>query len=101
MVNLALPVGGEGAETAELLFTLSEGRTQALRYKRQLKRLLDDDPDCRGKYEFVEYKEEKLNFSEMLIRKLRTCKEEEERRERNRGDQTLITVPDRVFRRRR
>ena len=61
----------------------------------------DDDPDCRGKYEFVEYKEEKLNFSEMLIRKLRTCKEEEERRERNRGDQTLITVPDRVFRRRR
>ena len=61
----------------------------------------DDDPACRGKYEFVEYKEERLNFSEMLIRKLRTCKEEEERRERNRGDQTLITVPDRVVRRRR
>ena len=40
MVNLALPVGGEGTETAELLFTLPEGRTQALRYKRELKRLL-------------------------------------------------------------
>ena len=40
MVNLALPVGEEGVETAKLLFTLAEGHTQAVRYKRQLKRLL-------------------------------------------------------------
>ena len=38
----------------------------------ELKKLLDEDPGCVGKYEFLHYKESgDLNFSEMVLQKLK------------------------------
>ena len=42
---------------------------------KELKNLLDEDPGCVGKYEFLHYKEsEDLNFSEEILRKLKKVK---------------------------
>ena len=39
---------------------------------KELKRLLDEDPACVGKYEFLHYKEsEDLNFSEVILQTLK------------------------------
>ena len=42
---------------------------------KELKNLLDEDPNCVGKYEFLHYKEsEDLNFSEEILWKLKKVK---------------------------
>ena len=39
---------------------------------KELKNLLDEDPGCVGKYEFLHYKEsEDLNFSEVILQTLK------------------------------
>ena len=39
---------------------------------KELKKLLDEDPACVGRYEFLHYKEsEDLNFSELILRRLK------------------------------
>ena len=38
----------------------------------ELKKLLDEDPACVGKYEFLHYKEsEDLNFSDVVLQRLK------------------------------
>ena len=39
---------------------------------KELKKLLDEDPACLGKYEFLHYKEsEDLNFSDVVLQRLK------------------------------
>ena len=61
------PVSLESGQ-AEVMVTREDFKIHFQVYKRELQRLLDDDPYCRGKYEIVHYREkDKSSFGDKLM----------------------------------
>merc|ERR1712025_1073800 len=64
-----------------ILFKEEDFNQQFLIYMRELRRLLDEDEGCRGKYEIFHYKDPgsagKFNFSKEIIKQMKAIRNED------------------------